>query len=325
MNNINKTFLGFAALIAICGMIVAVMTSWNYFLKENNSLLEKEIAQTTGGFVASTKILNSDIKDLNATVDMTKAELETTTLDLGNTRDELATTTMALYECETNYNFEKNRMDSFGSQINDIAGTVNVLEKLKKTDKELLKKYSKIYFLNENYIPESFAKIDPAYTFNPKEDYLIHSKIAPSLEVLLATAKADNIDLKIISAYRSFGAQSSLKSSYKVIYGTGANKFSADQGYSEHQLGTTVDFTTPEAGAGFTDFEKTAAYQWLLDNAYTYGFILSYPQDNKYYQFEPWHWRYAGKALAKKLHDDGKNFYDLDQREIDQYLVSFFD
>jgi hypothetical protein len=41
--------------------------------------------------------------------------------------------------------------------------------------------------------------------------------------------------------------------------------------------------------------------------------------------YEPWHWRYVGVALATKLHNDGKNFYDTDQRVIDQYLISLFD
>ena len=110
-----------------------------------------------------------------------------------------------------------------------------------------------------------------------------------------------------------------------MIYGAGANQFSADQGYSEHQLGTALDFATTEIGAGFDGFEKTDAYRWLLDNAYQYGFILSYPQNNNYYQFEPWHWRFVGRDLAKKLSKEDKNFYDLDQREIDEYLISFFD
>ena len=110
-----------------------------------------------------------------------------------------------------------------------------------------------------------------------------------------------------------------------MFYGSGANSFSADQGYSEHQLGTTIDFTTEEIGASSSVFGKTTAYQWLLENAYKYGFILSYPEANKYYQFEPWHWRFVGRGLAEKLHQEGKNFYDLDQREIDEYLISFFD
>jgi D-alanyl-D-alanine carboxypeptidase len=111
-----------------------------------------------------------------------------------------------------------------------------------------------------------------------------------------------------------------------MTFGSGtANSFSADQGYSEHQLGTAVDFTTPAIGAVLTGFDKTASYQWLQANAYKYGFVLSYPKGNGYFVFEPWHWRYVGVELATFLHDQGKNFYDLDQRTIDSYLIKFFD
>ena len=40
---------------------------------------------------------------------------------------------------------------------------------------------------------------------------------------------------------------------------------------------------------------------------------------------EPWHWRFVGVALATRLHNENKSFYDLTQREIDAYLVSIFD
>ena len=142
---------------------------------------------------------------------------------------------------------------------------------------------------------------------------------------MLESASSSGVAIEIISAYRSFGSQSSLKLSYKITYGSGANKFSADQGYSEHQLGTAMDFTTPDTGESFLKFEKTTAYKWLTENAYKFGFILSYPKQNTYYQFEPWHWRFVGVALATNLHDNNKYFYNLDQREIDLYLISIFD
>ena len=110
-----------------------------------------------------------------------------------------------------------------------------------------------------------------------------------------------------------------------MSYGSGANKFSADQGYSEHQLGTTIDFTTLKTRNNFSAFKSTDAYIWLTDNAYKYGFVLSYPETNGYYVFEPWHWRFVGVKLAKRLYDDKIYFYDLSQREIDEYLVSIFD
>ncbi len=52
---------------------------------------------------------------------------------------------------------------------------------------------------------------------------------------------------------------------------------------------------------------------------------MSYPKSNIYYQYEPWHWRFVGEDLAEDLHDDKKNFYELDQREIDKYLIKIFD
>ncbi|MEK7495870.1 MAG: D-alanyl-D-alanine carboxypeptidase family protein, partial [Patescibacteria group bacterium] len=85
---------------------------------------------------------------------------------------------------------------------------------------------------------------------------------------------------------------------------------------------------TPMFSRIFIIYLKTplqAARLWLTENAYKYGFILSYPKQNTYYRFEPWHWRFVGVALATKLHDGNKYFYDLSQREIDQYLVSIFD
>lgn len=219
---------------------------------------------------------------------------------------------------------EAKKNDSFEAQIRRISGTVNVLDRLSKTDPELLQKYSKIYFLNENYAPSRLAEIPRDYAY---EDKLLtfHAQALPYLESLVDAAREDGVDLRVASAYRSFTTQAALKSGYRVTYGSGANAFSADQGYSEHQLGTTVDFTVPEVGGTFAGFEKTEAFAWLQDNAYRYGFILSYPAGNAYYQFEPWHWRFVGDDLARHLHREERNFYDLDQRAIDEYLVDLFE
>ncbi|NIQ05864.1 MAG: M15 family metallopeptidase, partial [Candidatus Korarchaeota archaeon] len=78
------------------------------------------------------------------------------------------------------------------------------------------------------------------------------------------------------------------------------------QGYSEHQLGTTVDLTTTEIGGPYESFAGTEAYEWLQKHAHRYGFILSYPEENEFYIFEPWHWRFVGTDLARDLerHDE---------------------
>ncbi|MEX0934886.1 MAG: M15 family metallopeptidase [Candidatus Paceibacterota bacterium] len=220
----------------------------------------------------------------------------------------------------------ENKYLSYDDTIRGLSGIVGDLDKLARTDEELLQKYSKVYFLNEHYVPENLSIIDPEYTYNRDREYEVHSNVWPRLKALLDEAEDKNLELKVISAFRSFGTQAGLKSSYTVTYGEGtANQFSADQGYSEHQLGTAIDFTTPEVGASFSGFEDTEEYTWLQENAHKYGFVLSYPEDNSYYKFEPWHWRYVGVELATKLYEDGLHFYDLSQREIDKYLISIFD
>lgn len=213
----------------------------------------------------------------------------------------------------------------FSGQIESIAGTVGTLEKLATTDEELLAKYSKVYFLNENYVPKKLMVIDEKYLNKEATNIEIHAQVWPFLEKLLLDASAHDQKLLVASAYRSFSTQATLKNGYLVTYGSGANKFSADQGYSEHQLGTALDFTTEKLGSGFSAFGSEPAFKWLQNNAHKYGFILSYPQGNAYYKYEPWHWRFVGVKLATRLHADNMHFYDWDQREIDRYLVNLFD
>ena len=252
-----------------------------------------------------------------------------TTQDILQNNTNLEKTVLALEDKNINLadilKKEQQKNSAFEYQIGEIAGTVGKLDKLSKTDKELLQKYSKVYFLSENYVPESLVEIPSEFIYEKDKKIQIHAKVLQHLTDLIQSAKNVGINLKIISGYRSFGEQNNLKDAYTVSFGSGANKFSADQGYSEHQLGTALDFTTAELGSNFTAFEKSDAYKWFLENAYKYGFEISYPKGNTYYQYEPWHWRFVGKQLAERLYREKQNFYDLEQRQIDTYLISIFD
>jgi LAS superfamily LD-carboxypeptidase LdcB len=239
--------------------------------------------------------------------------------------EKLSQTEKILEELADDYRDEKNKNDQFEDQIARITGTINDLDKLSKTDEELLQKYSKVYFLNENYIPSNIKQIDYKYVQSEKRDQFFHGDAMKFLENLLDRAKRDGHDIKIVSAYRSFDEQIDVKGQHTHIYGSGANAFSADQGYSEHQLGTTVDFTVEGINGANASFAQTESYKWLLDNAHRYGFTLSYPENNSFYDFEPWHWRFVGTELARDLNRSGDNFYDLDQRKIDEYLLNIFD
>lgn len=238
---------------------------------------------------------------------------------------QLATKTEESIQLAGELRREQQKTGHFERQLADLSGTVGTLEKLAYTDSELLAKYSRVYFLNENYVPARLSIIPKEFTLQPERTYEFQSDALRFLENLLEDAADDGIDLRITSAYRSFDTQAALKAGYQVRYGTGANAFSADQGYSEHQLGTTVDFTTPALGGAFNSFGTSDAFAWLEENAWRYGFVLSYPEGNSYYQYEPWHWRFVGRDLAEDLYLDEQYFYDLDQRTIDSYLADFFE
>jgi len=253
-----------------------------------------------------------------------ESTLASTTALLVGTIEE---TQLALSESLTKQKEDlEGRLSDVTNDLGDISGTVGDLEKLAKIDPELLQKYSKVFFLNEHYAPERVATIDPEFVYNEENPEVIHASVWPYLERMLEAAKRAGVELYVLSAYRSFDEQRALKGVYTVTYGAGtANTFSADQGYSEHQLGTTVDFITTGLNGQLQGFDTKPAYTWLLNNAHKYGFALSYPKNNPSYIFEPWHWRFVGEKLADDLHDDNQYFYDLDQREIDKYLIDIFD
>ncbi|MBU4479881.1 D-alanyl-D-alanine carboxypeptidase family protein [Patescibacteria group bacterium] len=301
-------------------------------INNNKEIIISVLIMLTGvlGFfvyknVSQNKELSQNIKLKEQAVISLEEKLTQTKIELASTTQKLSLVQEEKNILEKEVNDQATKVSDITSQIQNITGAIGTIDKLMKIDPELLKKYSKTFFLSENYFPTNLINIDNQYTLNPEKDLWIKKEIYENLKNLIDGARNSNLNIKVLSAFRSFETQTNLKSIYTVKYGTGANQFSADQGYSEHQLGTAVDFTTPELGEGLVNFENESIYQWLNENAYKYGFTLSYPEDNTYYKFEPWHWRFVGKKLAGKIHNENKNFQDLDQRELDGYLIYIFD
>jgi LAS superfamily LD-carboxypeptidase LdcB len=302
----------FPFLLGISGVIILVLVFLLYRAHGTSLKATAQFSSERSSLTETISAREARIAELETLLTDTKAMLEETV----NEREEL----------EDDLNDEKDRNEEFEDQIEKIGSTVGTLDKLAKTDPELLQKYSKVYFLNEHYTPAKLTEIPNAYVYREGGDpEFLHGEAYPFFKDMVLDALEDGVKLWVVSAYRSFDEQRVLKGAYTITYGSGANAFSADQGYSEHQLGTTVDFTTENRGGALDGFEVTPAYTWLTKNAYKYGFVLSYPEGNAYYVFEPWHWRFVGTDLAKELHSTGKYFYDMDQREIDAYLISLFD
>lgn len=304
----NDAVLYLAGIIAVVGIIGS--TYLGLKVRDQNLRIEN-LLQERNTFLQQSNQKSAELAVASTTIEGLQKEL----LGIKEELEDLA----------DDYRDEKDRNEEFEDQIRDLAGTLGDLDKLSKTDKELLAKYSKVYFLNENYAPERLKQIDNKYILPGKKDQYFLAGVTGHLEEMLDDAKNAGLELKIVSAYRSFDEQIDLKGQFTQVYGSGANTFSADQGYSEHQLGTTVDLTNPEVGGAYLSFKDTDEYHWLLDNAYKYGFVLSYPEGNEFYVYEPWHWRFVGVDLARDLQKKDKTFYSVDQRDIDQYLITFYE
>ncbi len=287
------------------------------------------LAGGTGYFFYQSTQLETALRTLSvsasSTIQSLQGELTEARVAIADRDEQLAGLEEDLEEAKDDLRDAERDLEDFEDEYRDTIDTVRDLNKLSQIDQELLQQYSRVYFLNENYVPQRLIEIDSEWIDETKNDEYFLAQAWPFLEDLLEDAERDDIDLRILSAYRSFDEQAQLKGQYLRTYGEGANTFSADQGYSEHQLGTAVDFTTPALPGQLETFGETEAYEWLLDNAYKHGFILSYPEGNEFYVYEPWHWRFVGEDLARDLRRDRKAFYDVPQRELDEYRLELFD
>ena len=114
-------------------------------------------------------------------------------------------------------------------------------------------------------------------------------------------------DLTVTSGFRDFASQKETFEHYTATLGeTAGGHRAARPGFSEHQTGLAVDVAARgQACAIKTCFAKTPAGKWLAKNSWRYGFILRYPKNvtsTTGYQFEPWHFRFVGKKLAREMH-----------------------
>jgi len=137
----------------------------------------------------------------------------------------------------------------------------------------------------------------------------VHIDMSESLLKMKSDAKKDGIFLVFLSGYRSINLQEdifySLKSMRNQIAAERA-RVSAPPGYSEHSTGFAIDIG--DANKRETDFEvefeNTDAFRWLKLNAAKYHFKLSFDQNNKTVDYEPWHWRYEGSIEALKVFEE---------------------
>lgn len=132
-----------------------------------------------------------------------------------------------------------------------------------------------------------------------------------ALGEMRAAAAADGVNLLVRSAYRSYEEQEATFAYWVGLLGEEqAERESARPGLSEHQLGTAIDFASPENGYELIEsFGDSAEGRWLAEHAVEYGFAMSYPPDGEDvtgYIYEPWHFRYIGVEAAQAWQESGE-------------------
>lgn len=143
------------------------------------------------------------------------------------------------------------------------------------------------------------------------EGQQLRAEAAQAARTMMDAAKAEGVTLTVSSAYRSYAVQQQTYQHWVSVNGQKvADQLSARPGYSEHQTGLAIDFSSPEGCRLEECYEDTRAGRWLAKNAQNYGFILRFPKGQQAvtgYLFEPWHYRYLGKDLTARYVASGAN------------------
>ena len=199
----------------------------------------------------------------------------------------------------------------------DPTEPIIACDKRRPTADDLFTEVTASYGLDPNYVPGDLVKLGdylPGRVTLP--DMLLRQDAAKALGLLVKAMKADGLAPTVLSSYRSYFEQAVAHQRWVVDDPANADRISALPGHSEHQLGTAVDFGSPEMPdltGDTTDkfsplFAQTGEGLWLATHAHEYGFTLTNPPGAEALTglaYEPWHYRYVGVDLATYLHTSG--------------------
>lgn len=163
--------------------------------------------------------------------------------------------------------------------------------------------------IGKKYAPKDLVPVSRA---NIPGSGKVRAIVIDDLKAMAKAARNAGKAIAVQSAYRSYATQAATfrywvsVSSYQQ-----ALKVSARAGHSEHQLGTTLDFrsaSSTKAPWAYSDWATTGPGRWMQQNAWKYGFVMSYPKGKaslSCYSYEPWHYRYVGRERARQIHESG--------------------
>lgn len=176
--------------------------------------------------------------------------------------------------------------------------------------------------LPEDYIPNDLKEVNRKYC---NQNLKLRNDACKAFETMCEGAAKDGIKLTAVSAFRDYRYQEKVYFRYYKRnvplseYQATRDRVSARAGHSEHQTGLAVDVGCDEDNLLEESFEDTDAGKWVAENCVKYGFILRYPKDKEYitgYKYEPWHFRYLGTDLARKVYESGLTYDEFCARNL---------
>ncbi len=193
------------------------------------------------------------------------------------------------------------------------AEFLSLLEAVLNGEEGLLLVVDKTHSLARDFAPRDLVRLDAGKIRVAKAGLALRREALGALVAMSDAARSAGITLTAGSAYRSYADQESVYAHWVRTLGkTQADRESAEPGHSQHQLGTTIDFSPID-----DSFAALPEAAWLSGNAWRFGFSLSYPDGYESitgYKYEPWHFRYIGKEAAELVEKyfDGLQFRFLE-------------
>ncbi|MDA3938859.1 MAG: M15 family metallopeptidase [Spirochaetia bacterium] len=197
----------------------------------------------------------------------------------------------------------------------DIDGFILQISPVLELTEDTFLQADKQNFLGADYSPDDIVMLTdyPELSLS-RNNHSLREILIPDLLRMVVDARNEGLDLLISSTFRTYEYQDKLFTWNVEQNGLEtAERESARPGTSQHQLGTAIDF-----GSITDEYAFTPPGLWLLENAWEYGFSLSYPNGYEYltgYRYECWHFRYITPEAAKLQ----KDYFG----DIQYYLLSF--
>jgi D-alanyl-D-alanine carboxypeptidase len=190
--------------------------------------------------------------------------------------------------------------DHSSESLDEIVGIVNVRNIKQSSEKNIEFPYvNKKISISNDYIPSNLVDVYKTYS---NRNVKINEKAYICFKNLHRAAEKENINILISSGYRNYNEQLKIVNLNLIEHDSKwVDIYMAQPGHSEHQTGLAIDVDIS------TDSEDpSSGFDWLEANAYKYGFILRYPRNKEKitgYNYEPWHYRYVGKEIAKEIYE----------------------